>query len=172
MTRLPGARASRAALCLWGAVLSPGCSSYVPASLDSVPVGASVRALLSTQAERVLHDSFGLDVRAVRGTLVERQDTRLLFQVRTASGSPAFGAQPLYQRIALSPRDVVRVDVKRFHRVRSASLIAAVAAATTILVIEAVRSGNPGTPEPPGLSPHQLLRLSRLLIGRVDRERL
>ena len=67
---------------------------------------------------------------------------------RGAIGRPANGGTD--PSAALSPRDVVRVDVKRFHRVRSASLIAAVAAATTILVIEAVRSGNPGTPEPPG----------------------
>ena len=144
-------------LCLAAAALSLGCYTYVPATMDVVPVGARVRALLSSEAEVALHDSLGLDLRSLSGTLVERRDTRLLFQVRTASGSPAFGSQPLYQRIAVSPQDVLRVDVRRLHGVRTGVLAAAIAGAAVIAAIEVFGLLKAGTPEqPPGGPPEQV----------------
>src|SRR2546428_697016 len=103
-----------------------------------------------------LPDSLGLDLRALSGTRVERQDTRLLFQVRTASGSPAFGSQPLYQRIAVSPQDVLRVDVRRMNGVRTGVLATAIAGAVVIAAAEAFGWLRPGTPaQPPGGPPEQ-----------------
>jgi len=146
----------RTGVCVTAAALSLGCYTYVPATMDVVPVGARVRALLSSEAEVALHDSLGLDLRALSGTLVERQDTRLLFQVRTASGSPAFGSQPLYQRIAVSPQDVLRVDVRRLNGVRTGVLVTAIAGAALIAAIEGFGWLRPGTPaQPPGGPPEQ-----------------
>jgi hypothetical protein len=132
-----------------------GCYRYVPTAIDAVPVGETVRALLSTETRLVMHDSLGLDLRGLNGTLVGREDDRLLFQVRAASGSSAFGARPLYQRIAVSPRDVLRVDVKRVHGVKTGALVAAILAAATIMTIEAWAGRNPGTPEPPNGGPSE-----------------
>src|SRR5688572_26756445 len=99
-----------------------GCYRYVPTTVDAAPVGARVRALLSTETQLVLRDSLGLGPRGLNGTLVGREDDRLLFQVRTASGSRTFGAQPLHQRIAVSQEDVLRVDVRRVHGLKTGAL--------------------------------------------------
>jgi hypothetical protein len=137
----PSPRAARAVL---GAALSLGCYTYAPAVLDAVPVGADVQALLSTQAEAVLHDSLGVTLRPLRGTVVDRQQGRVLFAVRTASGSPAFGSQPLYQRIAVAPQDVLRVDVRRLHRGKTGALVASLALAATLVTLGALGKLNPG----------------------------
>jgi hypothetical protein len=132
------------------AIFVVGCYRYVPTSIEAVPVGARVRALISTETQLVLRDSLGLDLRGLDGTLVGREDHRVLLQVRAAWGSTAFGAKPLYQRITVSPLDVLRVDVRRVHGLKTGALVAALAAAATVLTIEAIRRGNPGTPGPPG----------------------
>lgn len=149
---------TRAALGAMAAALSLGCYSYVPSTMNAVPVGARVRALLSTEAEVALHDSLGLELRSLNGTLVERQDSRLLFQVRTASGAAAFGSRPLNQRIAVSEQDVLRVDVRRMSRLKTGALIAALVGAAAVVAIEGFGLLKPGTPQPPPTGPPEQVR--------------
>jgi len=129
------------------------CYRYVPASLDVVPSGSAVRATLSTEAQLALRDSLGLRRQTVQGTLVERDGDRLLLAVRTDAAEWRAGAPALYQRIAVTPRDVLQVEVKRLQRGRTAGLLAVLAAAATISVIELIRRGNPGTPSGGGGPP-------------------
>jgi len=146
---------TRTGVSCWALAASLGCYSYVPATLDAVPVGAKLRAVVSTEAELRLRDSLGLDLRALHGTLVERGDTRLLVEVRTGSGSRDFGGQPLYQRIALTPADVLRVDVRRMHRVRTGLLGAGLVGAA-VWVAAAIGILRPGTPDQGGGGPSEL----------------
>lgn len=142
----------------WPAV-ALGCYRYVPASLDTVPIGARVKAQLSSEAELALRDSLGLDARVVNGTLVDRAPQRLLLQVRTASGARAFGDQALYQRIALKPQDVLRLEVREVNRAKTGTLAAALAGVAALVIIELTKHNRPGTPEPPpGPPPEQRLR--------------
>ena len=129
------------------------CYRYVPASLAVVPSGSAVRATLSTEAQLALRDSLGLGRQTVQGTLVERDGDRLLLAVRTDAAGWRAGAPALYQRIAVTPRDVLQVEVKRLQRGRTAGLFAVLAAAATISVIELTRRGNPGTPPGGGGGP-------------------
>lgn len=139
-------------------LLSCACYTYAPTTLDAVPVGTEVQALLSTEAEGVLHDSLGLTLRPLHGTLVDRQEGRVLFAVRTASGSPAFGSQPLYQRIAVTPQDVLRVDVRRLHRGKTGALVVTVALAATLVTLGALGKLNPGSSDGGGGGPPEQLR--------------
>jgi hypothetical protein len=143
----------RAALGVAGAALSLGCYSYAPASLELVPAGTPVRALLSTEAQVALRDSLGLEQQRVRGTLVERDGDRVLLAVRFNQGDWRVGSSALYQRIAVAPRDVLQLEVRRLNPGRTAGLFATLAAAATILAIEAYRKLNPGSPVPPGGGP-------------------
>ena len=145
-------------LCAAAATAALGCYTYAPAVMETVPVGARVRALLSSEAEAALRDSLGLDLRTLNGTLVQRQDSRLLFQVRTAAGSAAFGSQPLNQRIAVSPQDVLRVDVRRMSGVRTGVLAGVLAGAALVVAIEGFGLLRPGTPQPPPGGPPELRR--------------
>jgi len=143
----------RIALGACAIVLVLACYRYVPASLDVVPSGSAVRATLSTEAQLALRDSLGLQRQTVQGTLVERDGDRLLLAVRTDAAEWRAGAPALYHRIAVTPRDVLQVEVKRLQRGRTAGLLAALAAAATISVIELIRRGNPGTPSSGGGGP-------------------
>ncbi|HEY3280203.1 MAG TPA: hypothetical protein VGJ83_06800 [Gemmatimonadales bacterium] len=134
----------RAVLGLAGAALSFGCYTYVPATLDAVPVGTEVRALLSTEAELALRDSLGVELRPLRGTLVDRQNGRLLLSVRTATGARELGSQLLYQRIGVTPQDVLRVDVRRLQRTKTVALAVAIAGVATLATLGALGKLNPG----------------------------
>jgi hypothetical protein len=142
-----------AALWVGAAGLSVACYSYVPVSLDAVPAGTGVRAVLSTEAQLALRDSVGLRSQAVQGTLVDRSEDRLLLAIRADAGVWRAGSPALYQRVAVASRDVLRVEVKQFHRARTVGLVAALTTAAAVLTIEALRKGNPGTPSPPGGGP-------------------
>jgi hypothetical protein len=135
-----------AVLGLAGAALSVGCYTYVPATLDAVPVGTEVRALLSTEAELALRDSLGVEFRPLHGTLVERHDGRLLLSVRTGIGARELGSQLLYQRIGVTPQDVLRVDVRRLQRTKTVAFAVAIAAAATVVTLGALGKLNPGSP--------------------------
>jgi len=149
---------SRAALGAAGAALSLGCYTYAPATLDAVPTGAEVQALLSTEAEAAWHDSLGLTLRPLQGTLVEREEGRVLFAVRTVVGLFAFGSQFLYQWIAVAPQDVLRVDVRRLHRGKTGALVASVALAATLVTLAALGKLNPGSSDGGGGGPPEQLR--------------
>jgi hypothetical protein len=137
---------SRATLGVVGAAFSLGCYTYVPATLDAVPVGTEVRALLSTEKELALRDSLGVELHPLHGTLVERQDGRLLLSVRTGIGSRELGSQPLYQRVGVTPQDVLRVDVRRLQRTKTVAFAFTLAGAGTLLAIATVAILRPGSP--------------------------
>jgi len=143
-------------LCLSVFVWAFGCYTYMPATTEAVPVGVRVRALMSTEAEVRLGDSLGLERGALRGTLLERDSSRWLIQVQMATGARAFGAQPLYQRIAVSPQDVLRVEVRRMNGVRTGVLAAVLAGAAAIVLVQGFGLLRPGTPEPPPGGPPDL----------------
>jgi hypothetical protein len=148
----------RVALCLSGAALSLGCYTYLPTTLDAVPVGGEVHAVLSTERELALQDSLGVSLRPLRATLVARGDDRVLLSVRTAVGSRELGSQGLYQRIGVAPQDVLRVDVRRLQRGKTVALALAVAAVATIAAIETVAILRPGTPDGGGGGPPEQVR--------------
>jgi hypothetical protein len=137
---------SRATLGVVGATLSLGCYTYVPATLEAVPVGTEVRALLSTEKELALRDSLGIEPHPLHGTLVDRQDGRLLLSVRTAIGSRELGSQLLYQRVGVTPQDVLRVDVRRLQRTKTAAFALALASAGALLAVATVAILRPGSP--------------------------
>ena len=135
------------------ALAAVGCYAYTPITLDAVPVGTGVRALLSTETQLALRDSVGLRQQTVQGTLVQRDGDRVLLAVRTGNGASALGSHALHQRVALSSRDVLQVEVRRLQRARTAGLLLGIAAAATVVAIKILGNGNPGTPGPPGGGP-------------------
>jgi hypothetical protein len=148
----------RTALAFAGAVFFLGCYTYAPATLDAVPVGAEVRALLSTEAEVALRDSLGLDLHPLHGTLVDREEGRLLLSVRTGVGSRELGSQVLYQRVAVAPQSVLRVDVRRLQRSKTVAFVIGVASAATLVTLAALGKLNPGGSDGGGGGPPEQLR--------------
>jgi hypothetical protein len=112
-----------------------------------------VRALISTEAQLALRDSLGLMRQTVQGTLVNREGDRVLLAVRSDDGERRAQPRALYQRVALAQGDILQVGVKRLQKGRTAGLIATLAAAATVLTIQAIKHGSPGRPTPPGGGP-------------------
>jgi hypothetical protein len=139
-------------------LLSFGCYTYAPATVDVVPVGAQVRALLSTEAEVALRDSLGVDLHPLQGTLVDREEGRLLLSVRTGVGSRELGSQVLYQRVAVTPQSVVRVDVRRLQRSKTVAFVIGVASAAALVTLAALGKLNPGGSDGGGGGPPEQLR--------------
>ena len=123
-------------------------------------MGTHVRALVSTEAQMRLRDSLALDARQLTGALVEREADRVIVEVRTGTGAPEFGSQPLFQRIGLGRADVLRVDERRMSVVRTGLFAVAVAGAAVFVVVEGLGALLPGTPETPGGEP------SERIVGR------
>lgn len=145
---------------LGAALLCSACYTYRMTAWDTAPVGEQVRGLLSTEARIRLEDSLRLRVDRLEGGLVERNADRALFEVRTTQDE--YG-RPLYQRIELAQKDVLRMEVRRLDRLRTAALAAGVAA-VTVAVIVFRASNNPGEPNggpplPPDAPPVWLFRI-------------
>lgn len=140
----------RPVLCLGPLLVMSGCYKYVPATLESVPEGASVRAVISTEAQQRLWREARLELRELDGRLVEQEGERVLFEVRSARQGPA---RAVYQRVDLPRVDVLRVDVRRPDTPRTVALLGAAAAAATLVLVAALAEQNPGdtppTNEPP-----------------------
>ena len=140
------------------AALSLGCYTYAPVTLDAVPVGSEVRALLSTEAELALKDSLGMSLHPLQGTLVNREQGRLLLAVRAGVGARELGSQVLYQRVGVAPQDVLRVDVRRLQPTKTVALAVAIAGAATLVTLGAFGKLNPGSPGGGGGAPPEQLR--------------
>ena len=140
------------------AALSVGCYTYTPITLDAVPVGSEVRALLSTEREVALRDSLGVALHPLEGTLVDREDGRLLLSVRVGVGSRELGSQLLYQRVGITPQDVLRVDVRRLQRTKTVAFAVGIASAATLVTLAALGKLNPGSSDGGGGGPPEQLR--------------
>jgi hypothetical protein len=132
----------RSALPLWlGLVSASGCYTYRPATLDAVPVGTDIRGQLGTEARIALEDRYGRRIDQLNGTLVERNGDSVLVETRSVS---AADGRALHQRLALAQADVLRVDVKRIHKVRTIVLVGGVAALAAVLFVKGFHSHASG----------------------------
>ncbi|GBD33562.1 hypothetical protein HRbin33_02556 [bacterium HR33] len=142
-------------LCLW--LVSGGCYRYVPATVETVPEGARVRALLSVSGEERARQ-LGVEGRVVQGTVLARDGGVVSLFVPTVPISVEFGAGPLYQQLDLAAEDVLRVDVRELDKTKTFSLLAGGAAAVTLVAVRSFTGGGPGSRPNPGNEPPESLR--------------
>lgn len=122
------------------------CHTYVPASPESVPEGAEVRALLSTESQTRLLQVSGMDLRELHGTLLRKRSDRLLFEVRVPDAMNTLTGRPLYQRLDVAPADLLRIEQRRVDALRTGLFIGAAAGAAALLTVLALSDQNPGDP--------------------------
>ena len=108
-----------------------GCYTYRPATWQVLPAGTEIRGLLSTEARVGLEDKLRRRIDRIDGTLVERNGDSVLVDVRWLSTTDG---RPLYQRVVLAQRDVLRVDVKRLDRVRTVAFVAGLVTVAVVSV--------------------------------------
>lgn len=142
-----------------------GCFTYVPVDLETVPVGTRVRAHLTPAGKQAFSTRTGMGREAVNGTLVEKRGNSVVFSVRSVLGSP-FGASldDLYQQIDVPRQDLVRIERKKPHPVKTGIVIAGGAGAFGWVLYRAMKA-EPATripPPPPG--PEDNIRVAFLLV--------
>ena len=146
-------------------VLSTGCFGYVPGTLDSAPVGAHIRAVLSTEGQIILRDRVGIDDQVLQGELLENGADTVLLAVRSSTITDEFGGQrPLFQRIDVPTSHILRVDVRRTDPVRTGALVGAGAGAAALIIAQVFGDRNPGQLDPSGGGPDERISswISRL----------
>jgi hypothetical protein len=117
-------------------VSSLGCYSYAPTTVDAVPEGAEVRALVTLERQAALRDQVGLNEEAVKGRVVEKRPDRLLLSVRTASTAEEFGSRSLYQRVEIPQADVLRVDAREVSPLKTAGIVAVTSGGIVVILLE------------------------------------
>jgi hypothetical protein len=128
-----------------------GCYKYIPAELDQVPLDAHVNMMLSTEGQIDLRERAGIDRRELRGILVERSADAVLIAVQSTSAFPGEG--PLYQRLDVRKRDVLRLDERVLDKPKVAGLIIGSVAATLGAILLITGEGGPGSRPGPGPDP-------------------
>ncbi len=135
-----------------------GCYMYAPATLETIPTGAHVRALITPEAERQLLATFGVQQgRVLSGDLEGREGDQIALLVPSVPMGSGPGSRPLYQQVTLPAADVMRVDVRRVDALRTGVLVAGAAAVMAGVVWETLGGGLFGG-APPGDGPPESLR--------------
>ncbi len=125
---------------------SLGCYKYVPATLDTTPVGSRVQALLSTEGQILMEERVGIYGRTVTGELLEVAGDSVLLAVRSARASAGLGS--LYQRVDFSRSQILRIDQRRLDAARTGGLIAVAAGGLALILSQVFGESNPGQIEP------------------------
>jgi len=126
-----------------------GCFSYVPVDIESVPVGTRVRAHLSSTGAEAFGSRTGVDRETVNGTLVEKRNSSLLFQVRSVSRAQSGASlDDLFQQVDVQRQDIVQIERKKLHTEKTALTIAGGIVGAGVFLYYSLR-GEPGTYTPP-----------------------
>jgi len=129
------------------------CYRYVPTRLETVPVGSSVRAVLSADGTQSLSDRLGLETGTLSGTLVDRDAQRAMLLVPWPGSGREPGSRVLHQQVDLQVSHVARLDLRVFDKVRTGGLVAALLGAVTVIAVRAFGGGNQGSPPLDGGGP-------------------
>ena len=149
----------RRMLSMCATALSLGCFAYVPADLETVPVGSRVRAMLSSEGQVDFRNRTAMDLRVINGTLVEKSRNTVLLSVSTGTTTLDAGfPTTLHQLIDVPRQDIARVDRRKLDELKTGVLIGAVAGAVTTVAILALRGGEPGTLTVPPNEPPESVR--------------
>ncbi len=138
--------------------LQPGCYTYIPATLETVPLGARVRALITPEAERQLLATFGVQQgRTLSGDLEGRAGDQVNLLVPSVPIGSGPGNRPLYQQVTVPAADVLRVDLRRLDLFRTGVLVAGGGAAVAA-VVWGTLGGGFWSESPPGGGPPESVR--------------
>lgn len=116
-----------------------GCYSYVPASVDEVPVGSDIRAHLSRSGiERF--QQLGVASEAIDGRLAASDSTGLVVETQAwSSTTMLYGQRPVRQPVDLTPQDVTAVSVRRLDRTKTWAATGVAAGAGVALFVTIAR---------------------------------
>jgi hypothetical protein len=126
-----------------------GCYRYVPATLEAVPAGSEIRVLLSTEGQVAMLHEVGIDARSIIGTLEGNDGAAAHLAVLAPFAVPRPGAPLEYVRLALPSKDILRLEVRQFDRVRTFAFMGVMAGVTATIAIMIASGTREGGSQPP-----------------------
>ncbi len=135
--------------------VSMGCYKYVPATLETTPVGSKIRALLSTEGQAALSRRLNIDTREVTGELLESRGDTVLMTVRSERRDDDLGSGALYQVVDIPTSHLLRIDLRQADMASTVGLVALAAGTAAVLIIGATSGGGPGQVLPPDNGPDE-----------------
>ena len=134
-----------------------GCYTYVPATLETVPVGARVRALITPAAEQRLQP-FGVSGTLLVGDVQSRDGDQVSLLVPSVPMGSAYGSRALYQQVVVASSDILRVDLRRLDRFRTGVAVGVAAAAVGAVAFSALGGWSGGSNGDGGGGPAESVR--------------
>lgn len=132
-------------------VCALGCYRHVPTTVDQAPIGSFVRVVVVADRTAGTAAGQGRTVLDIRGTLLDRDSTGVLFAVPVNRSGTALAYEPVNQRIRVAPQDVLRIELRQFDGKRTGGLVALLAGAAVAATITGSRvGGGLDQPTPPG----------------------
>lgn len=116
-------------VCLAVTVAMSGCYTYSPVRPADAVLNARVRATVSSAQAEELAQVLRSATSQVVGTLVERNDERVLLEVPLWAGGTGVSSQALHSRVSIPFSDLVSLESRTFSRWRTAVSVGAVVAA-------------------------------------------
>jgi len=132
-----------------GVIGASGCYRFEPTTLDLVPQGSTIRAVLSPTASDRLRERHGIaSGRALNGTVLSANGQALSLWVASVPLSVEFGPRALYQQVDVAKSEVLRVDLRKMDGGRTG--IAVVSGAAMLLVVgrATLLGGGRGSEDP------------------------
>jgi hypothetical protein len=124
-----------ARLCaVFGLLVLTGCFVYVPAEVQTVPAGESVRLRVSRGALVEIAEVMPGGEPVLRGTLVRRDQDRLFVRVPIATRRVGFTDQPITQDLGIAAGDVLEVELRRRSGARTAAFVASTGAVAATVI--------------------------------------
>src|SRR5512133_3394776 len=137
-------------LALIGPAFLAGCYTYAPVQQSAVEPGMGVRARVSATAAEQIAPLLGVsDARVLTGKLIENNDGTMIVEVPTMAQASGTSAQSLYQRISITPGQLVELESRRLDRTRTFVVLGAAAVVGGSIAVAALK-GGPGLDRPPG----------------------
>ena len=140
---------ARAALPLVALALS-GCYRYSVIDPAQANAGVEVRARITPEESARIDELIGTQDRVLEGEIVGRESTGIILSVPTVLQEAGLSTTRLHQRLTLPTASIVELEERRLDRLRTYSLIGAIAAIAGYAVISQFgrSSDDPGGDKP------------------------
>jgi hypothetical protein len=128
-------------------LVQAGCYVYVPTTIDAVPDGAGIRALVSSEAEDRIRSTYGINNgRTLTGSLLSRDREQVSLYLPSVPMGTGLGTKVLYQQIPVAKGDILRIDARRLDAFRTGFAAVGAAAVLVVAARHAFVGGQGGPP--------------------------
>ena len=118
-------------------LVTTGCFHYAPSRLSDMGVGEDVQVRVTSEQADRLSKEYGTVGERIRGRLVDRPDGSLFLETFVPRSRTR-----IYQRVGIPVGEVVEVEARELHRLRTGFLVSGLTAVTAAVVAKVFTLGR------------------------------